>query len=200
MEMEIEAKFLQFDYDEIAKKLKELGGTLEKKRTKFTRQVLDLPGLSSHGSGRKAWVRVRDEGDKITATFKEVLDNTVHGVKEVEIIVDDFDKTVMMLEQIGCTRDVFEENYRERWVIEDVELTFDEWPHIPMFIEVEGHSEAAVRTVAEKLGLNWNDAVFGSVSNVYKEYFDIQSISEITSVGTLAFNLPLSDEIEAKRK
>ena len=44
----------------------------------------------------------------------------------------------------------------------------DEWPWLNPYIEIEGESEEAIKKVAILLELNWSDAIFGGVANVYK--------------------------------
>lgn len=50
---------------------------------------------------------------------------------------------------------------------------FDTWPFLEPFIEIEGPSESAVQDVAEQLGLDWNDAIFGAVDELYSKVYNI---------------------------
>lgn len=200
MAKEIEAKFLNIDRDGIVAKLESLGGVKVAEQTMYKRQVLNLPKATSYDDVGSAWVRVRDEGNRIALTYKKILDNSVSGVEEVEVEVSDFDITVSLLEKIGCNKDVYEQNYREAWELDGAEVTIDEWPHIPAFVEIEAKDENTVKGVAERMGFDWDKAVFGSVGNVYKQHFNIGSIHEITKTGKLQFDIPLPEEIEKLRK
>ncbi len=66
MKNEIEAQFLDIDKDAIRDKLKEIGATLEKPEVLMKRVVFN--------TGPHSFARVRDEGDKIVMTFKNVGD------------------------------------------------------------------------------------------------------------------------------
>lgn len=39
-----------------------------------------------------AFARVRDEGYRVVMTYKQFDDLSIDGAKEIEIVVDDFDK------------------------------------------------------------------------------------------------------------
>ena len=70
MQIEFEAKYPKINKNEVREKLKELGAELVFAEQKFIRMTFDTPELQ----GKNAWVRLRDEGDKITMTFKIVED------------------------------------------------------------------------------------------------------------------------------
>ena len=69
MQTEYEATFMNVDKDEIREKLKQVGAVLVKPEVLMQRTVFNLP--EGHHK-EKAWARVRDEGDKITMSFKVV--------------------------------------------------------------------------------------------------------------------------------
>jgi adenylate cyclase class IV len=66
MGIEYEAKYLNVDKDEVRARLKNAGALLVLPEFKQRRWVLDLP----HRSGYDEWLRVRDEGNKITLSYK----------------------------------------------------------------------------------------------------------------------------------
>ena len=76
MKNEIEAQFLDIDKDDIRSKLKEIGANLEKPEVLMRRVVFY--------TGEHSFARVRDEGDKIVMTYKNVSDDhSILGTKEV---------------------------------------------------------------------------------------------------------------------
>ena len=84
MKNEIEAKFLDIDKDAIRSKLESLGATLVKPETLMRRTVFN--------TGEHSFARVRDEGDKIVMTYKNVSDDhSILGTKEVNIEVNNYD-------------------------------------------------------------------------------------------------------------
>jgi len=164
MQIEVEAKFLNIDRDEMRRKLSAVGFTCIRPNFLMRRVVFDVPGHDFN-----TWGRVRDEGDKITMTIKRTNDEkSITGTEEIEVIIDDFEAGVKLLEGCGLVRKAYQETWREKWQRDGVEVVLDEWPAIEPFCEIEGPDEEIVRTVAAQLGFNWSDAMFGAVGAVYK--------------------------------
>ena len=72
MQTEIEAKFPDINPDELRKKLLEAGAVLVHEERFMRRKVFDYPDSRLEKIG--GWVRVRDEGDKVTFTYKQLND------------------------------------------------------------------------------------------------------------------------------
>lgn len=194
MNREIEAKFTDIDIDNIRKRLKSIGAACEQPLRLMRRAVFHNPLLVE----KDAFVRVRDEGDKVTMTYKQFDDaSSIHGVRELEVEVSSFKDAILILEQTGLSNDTYQETRRETWVLDDVEVAIDEWPWINPFVEIEGPSGKAVRSVAERLGFNWNEAVFGGVASVYaRSYTDMgDKAAEIINRATpvIRFEDPVPD-------
>lgn len=69
-----------------------------------------------HHAAEHSFLRVRDEGDKVTLTFKRRADPdnpTINNVKEIEIVVSSFDDTVELLREAGGHIKLFR-NLREK--------------------------------------------------------------------------------------
>lgn len=196
MEIEIEAKFLDIDAGVLREALKKCNATLVHDECLMRRKNFD------HTDGRLeeigGWIRVRDEGDKTTLTYKQLVDRTIEGTKEIEVVVDGFDKTCDFLLAIGMDNKSYQETKRERWEFDGVEVTIDTWPWIPTFVELEGGSEEKLKKVAEKLGLDWAKAMHGSVETAYQACYNV-SEAEIDSWETITF-MPVPDWLEIRRK
>ena len=148
MNTEIEAKFLNVNKDAIREQLKALGAELVFAEKKFQRITFDNPELKA----KNAWIRLRDEGEKITG----------------------WDEIVMFVETLGYKRKGQEENYREEWKLGDVVFDIDTWPLVNSWIEIEAPSEELVKEYASKLGFDYSKAVFGSADIVYREFYSIE--------------------------
>lgn len=166
MQTEIEAKFLNTDHDEIRAQLKKLGATCEQPMRLMRRSILDYKDRRLQDK-QNAWIRVRDEGHKITLTFKKSDEKTLGGAKEIEVNVDSFDKTRNIFLATGLTEHSYQENKRETWRLHDAEIVLDEWPWLNPYIEIEALHADIVKETAEQLGLDWSEAVFGSVTVAY---------------------------------
>lgn len=170
MDIEYEATFTNIDRDEIRKKLSDLGASLIKKEFLQKRVVFSLPE-GNHING--AWLRVRDEGDKITMSLKVVDGDKIHNQKETMLEVNDFKEARKFLVSIGCEEKAYQESKRELWEIDDVEITIDEWPFLEPLVEVEGRSEEQVKIISKKIGFDYSRAKFCSVDTLYSEKYGI---------------------------
>ena len=168
MNNEIEATFLDIDKTKIRQQLKELGAECIKPEAKMRRTVFD--------SGPCSFARVRDEGDKIVMTYKNFEDeDSIMGVKEVNLVVDNYDEAVRFIAGCGLEQKAVQETLREIWTLDKTEISIDTWPWLPTFIEIEGPSEKAVWRVAEKLGFDKEKAMFGAVDKVYHYYYGVDT-------------------------
>lgn len=135
---------------------------------------------------------------KVTLTYKQLDDRTLHGTKEVEVVVNDFDKTCEFLTAIGLHAKAYQETKREKWKFGDVEITIDTWPWVPTFVELESPKEESLKDVAKLLGLEWDNAMHGSVETVYQMHYDFTE-SEIDHWDSITF-IPEPDWLLAKKK
>ena len=169
MNIEYEATFTNIDKQEIREKLKNVGAKLIKPEFMQKRVVFNLPdGYNGH-----TWVRVRDEQDKITMTYKEINGENIEDQKEVNLVIDNFESGEEFLKSIGCHKKAYQESKRELWELDGVEIMIDEWPFLEPFVEVEGKSEQEVVLVSEKIGFNYSSALFSSVSLIYSKKYNI---------------------------
>ncbi len=196
MPEEIEAKFLNADHNALRARLKELGAKCTHSNRQFTRLTIDYPDKrlkEKHG-----WIRLRDEGDKVTLTYKQRNERSIAGMQEVEVAVDDFAKAEAFLKAIGLQDYNYQETKRESWELGRVEIDLDEWPWIPPFVEIEGPSEAEVWDVAQKLGLTKDDALFGSVENAYQAVYNVTE-EEVDNWERITF-IEVPDWLEKRKK
>ncbi len=196
METEIEAKFTDINPDQVRMMLEKIGAKREYPEILMKRKVFDYPDWRLEKIG--GWIRVRDEGDKITLSYKQLNDRTLHGTKEVSVVIDNFEKTCELLVAAGLMETSYKETKREKWMYGDVEITIDTWPWIPTFIEIEGEDEKSVKSVAEKLGFDWGKAMHGSVETVYQMHFDFTE-AEIDRWKSITF-IPEPDWLLARKK
>jgi adenylate cyclase class 2 len=170
MQIEYEATFENIDKNEMRERLKKAGAKLVRPEFLQKRTTMNLPkGNEIEG----AWLRVRDEGDKVTMSLKISDGNAIQNQKELSVTIDDFDKTVELLKSIGCQEKSYQETKRELWLLDDVEVTIDEWPFLEPFVEVEGKNEEEVRKASEKIGFEWNKALFCAIGHLYYRKYSL---------------------------
>lgn len=185
MKTEFEIKFLKINKNKIEEKLKSLWWICVKKNTLMKRAVFDNP------TKNKSYVRVRDEWDKITCTYKEIIESEnwdldINSVKELETEIQDFNSMVWIFKNLWLKQKAFQESYREIWEINnEIEIMIDEWPWVSPFIEIEWKNEDLVKKYSELLWFNYSEWIFWAVDEVYfyEKWFErdfINNLEEIT--------------------
>lgn len=190
MNTEIEVKFLHIDHDEIRTKLSSIGAVCEQPMRLMRRVTFDSPEMKA----RNGWIRVRDEGDKVTFTYKQTDSYDIDGTKEIETIVGDFDATIAILEQANIAKGSFQESRRETWMLGEVHVELDEWPWLDPYIEIEAPTQELIHDTVMKLGLDMAQALAGDVMVAYRDQYPHLGLHD--TVGNLAsvkFDAPLPD-------
>jgi len=171
MQTEYEATFINVDKDEIREKLKQVGAVLIKPEILMKRYTFHLPeGHDRPGT----FARVRDEGDKITMSFKMIKRGgavNIEDQKEICLKIDSFENGIDFLKELGCVVKAYQESKREIWQIGETEICVDEWPFLEPFVEVEGPSEQEVKDVSVKLGFDYTQAMFCAVGTIYAKKY-----------------------------
>src|SRR3989338_7870273 len=101
MYTEFEATFTNVRKEDIRAKLTRAGAKLIKKEFLQKRTVFNLPKGHEINGG---WLRVRDEGDKITMSLKVVDGDKIENQKESCLKIDNFETAAAFLENIGWLR------------------------------------------------------------------------------------------------
>jgi len=185
--IEYEATFPNINKDDIRQRLEKAGATLVKPENLMVRSVFELP------SGHKiegGWLRVRNENDKITMSLKIVNGDKIEDQKEICLKIDNFEEGVKFLESIGCEPKAYQESKRELWILDEVEITIDEWPYLEPYVEVEGKSEEVVKNVSLKLNFNYNQALFCSVDALYDNKYKVGIDYINNKIKRICFNEP----------
>ncbi len=196
MQTEIEAKFLNVNHNSMREKLKLSGATIMKPMTLMKRAMFDNMNDDFFKDGGRR-LRVRDEGSKITATYK--ADGLGVYDHEVEVRVDSYENTIKLFESIGYKVISTQESKRETWDLNGAEVVLDEWPWLAPYIEIEGKSEQLIKDTAELLGFSWDDAVFGSVDEAYKrQYIGMTEEDSIGFVKEVTFDDSLPDYLKER--
>ncbi len=186
MKNEIEAKFLSINKDSMRIKLKSVGFRLKTPEYMMRRKTFTFPHATP---GRKKWGRVRQEANKVTMAVKEIRGSGINDTYEVELTVSDFDMATKLFEVCGIKEQAFQENMREVWTRNGVEVTIDTWPGLNPFMEIEGVSEKIVQELSNELGYDFGKAIFGSIDLVYERELNISS-EAIINLPEITFTNP----------
>lgn len=179
MHTEYEVRILNIDVEEVKRRLDNIGAKFEWDRLQ-QRYVYDfIPKIPGK------WIRLRTNGDKTTLTIKNLVSSRVDGTQELEIEVDDFDRTNLILKELGYEAKGYQENRRIQYTYNGVEIDIDYWPLIPTYVEIEGPSEEVVYKTVEALGFRKDNCTSRDVEGVYLDYgYDLATI----------YNLKLEEE------
>src|SRR5574344_124643 len=120
MHNEYEITILDVDVKELEKKLEKLGAVKEgdflQKRNLY----------NFHEEFRGRFIRLRTNGKSTILTIKDKsAKKDIGSVKELEIEVSDFDKTALIMEQLGYEVSTYQENKRTIYKLGDVEFDID---------------------------------------------------------------------------
>lgn len=192
IQTEIEVKFVRIDIDDARQRLAQAGATLEQPMRLMRRSLCD----TVHHD-RWKFLRVRDEGHKVTLTFKKFdgsKELAIDSAQEIEVEVSDFQKTIDLLSATGLEFRSFQESKRETWRLGEVEIVLDIWPWLDPYMEIEGPTEAQLQEVAEQLSLSWSDALFGDVMVAYRaQYPHLQPHDTVGNLPAIRFGDPLPE-------
>jgi len=166
MNIEYETKIIDIDAEEVEKKLIELGA----KKTKdslMRRWVFDW--VDEDPEKINEWIRLRDEGDKVTITYKNRNKDVSIDTQEIETEVNNFDKMALLLQQIPFKRKFYQENKRIVYELPEIEFMIDTWPKLKPHLEIEGKTKEKMEEGLELLGLKGKEQGDISVNQLYEE-------------------------------
>jgi len=161
MPIEFETKILGIDEEEIERKLLELGAK-RKPEVLFKRWIFDLE------AGK--WLRLRSDGKKKTLTYKNRKGTGISETEEIEVEVEDFQKTKEILDKIPFKEQIYQESKRISFKLKRIEFNLDSWPLIPTYLEIESFSEKKVKEGLALLGLVGKDVGNIGVKEIYNRY------------------------------
>src|SRR3989344_6440323 len=126
---EFEIKFLEVDVPSLEKKLLEIGAE-KTGEYDYGRVLMDYPDMRMNSLN--SWVRLRTDGKETTLTYKQRLgaksdDGSIpdEGMKEIEVVVDNYEKTFELLKAIGLVVKREEKNKRIRYQKNDTVFDID---------------------------------------------------------------------------
>mgnify|MGYP006256597377 CR=1 FL=1 len=159
MQTEYECKILNIDVDKTKNLLKELGAEFiqEKNQRRYVYPISE-----------NSWLRLRDEKNKVTLTVKEIISNDIEGTKELEVNVNDFESTHLILSKVGITEKGYQENKRLSYKFNSCDIEIDFWPKLSPYLEIEGESKKLVESTVKLLGYTMQDVSYKSTMDLYR--------------------------------
>lgn len=196
MNAEIEVKFLNCNHNEMRERLHAIGAVCEKPMRLMRRVTFDSPAMKA----KNGWIRVRDEGDKVTMAYKQADSGDIDGTKEVETTVGDFNAALEIFNQLEIDGGSFQESKRESWRLGEVQIELDEWPWLAPYIEIEAPNEEGVRSVAIQLGFVMEDAVPGDVMVAYRAQYPHLGVHDtVGNLPEVRFDMPTPEMLRTDK-
>ncbi len=170
---EIETKILEVNKEIILQKLIELGAT----KIKDTRLTVDWYCIKEALATSHPWyLRVRKTSDgKSEVTWKslETFVGNTRQSKEININIDDFENTKLILEAIGLIHYAHQEKDRISFTYLNWNFDLDQYPDMPAYLEIEGTSEDHVREAIELLELHSHEALSQGETKLIRERYGL---------------------------
>lgn len=165
--IEIEARFKDINVDEIIKKVVDLGG--EDTGEKFLEETIFYDKeLKWRDEGKFA--RLRSFDGKNIFTYKHIKKDSIDGTEEIEFSIDKTSQLKEFLSRLELVAFRTQQKKRHTLILDGVVIDIDQWPLIPPYLEIEGNSESEIRGVAEKIGLQWENALFIDARKIIEGY------------------------------
>ncbi len=124
-------------------------------------------------------LRVRADGDRAYLTFKgPVVPGIVKAREEIESEAASAEALLAICAALGYSPSFRYEKVREEFTLPGVVIAVDDTP-IGVFVEVEGE-EAAIHTVAARLGFAMTEYVIASYRTLFLESADAAGARDMT--------------------
>ncbi len=151
---EIELKFLEINKEKLIKKLRE-------KAAKKTFEGIMKVAYLDHGDNRikdrNELLRLRDIGNgKVEICYKanpRIQDNC-KVFDEYEVISENFDTLLKIFEKADFKQTIYYEKKRIQYEYKGVKFEIDEYPNVPVFVELEANNSKKIEEIAKKFDLN----------------------------------------------
>jgi len=163
MPLEYEYNFYNYNKKEVINKIKELGGK------KIGHYLFKIMVFIHPFKKEGTYIRVRDEGHRVTMTYK-FKDNKSKFSKESEIIINNFDAAVNILFGIGCTKKYYYEKLREIWNLKKSEIAFDNAPGSPEDMEIESPTKKELDQIVKLLDIKQYLVEDNTILSIYDEF------------------------------
>jgi len=188
MSKEIEAKFLEVNFNDLRKKIKAIGGKRIHPLMLYRRYIFNLFDKTKNG-----FARIRQENNKVTMTIKTYDESKFATETEVELKSTLEEARVFMINS-GFVQKAYQETLREKWSVDGCpEIALDTVPGIPTYVELECKTVADIKKVAKQLDLDFSKAEYGSYTKQYIDYYGMTADEINKQTPMLTFKSIISD-------
>jgi len=168
--IEFEMTIPNVEIDDARRRLRECGAVLQKDSYIQKHIVFNLP---EERKIEGAWMRVREESDRITMSMKIIDGKNISDQQEYFFIAENTEDACKFLTLLGGIEKARQEKRREIWMLGQCEITIDEWPFLEPFLEVEGKDEEMVKETVSLLGYEYEKCRVCAVDTLYSEKYGV---------------------------
>lgn len=180
--MEIEAKFLNININNLRKKIKDNGGKKVHKMMLYERYVFHLQ------TGEKGYIRTRQENGKVTITIKTYPKDSKYALESEIEVKSSLEEAKNFLLAGGFKIKAYHQTLREKWQINGCpEIAIDTIPGIPTYVELECNNEKEIKRVAKLLDLDFNKAEYGAYDKQFVDYYGMIKVDINDNISSLTF-------------
>lgn len=167
---EVELKFLNIDVNKIKDRLTEIGAKLI--YDAYIESVsFKARGFSGSDSKQK-YLRVRKINNEVEVTYKGVeLDSLMSERREINLSVDDFQKTIEFFKELGFQPEKIFTKHRLHYELDGVHFELDTLKDIPTYLEIETSSQGDMEKACDLLQLDIKDGKKGMITEILPEKF-----------------------------
>ena len=155
MSVEIEAKLQVDSLPEIERKLKELGAEFLAEQSQSDDHYDDVNAtLIANDRCLRLRRQTTGDNDRFFLTFKGAKEQSDFKKRqEIEIELDNADKTHNLLLALGYQKVLVVEKQRRLWRFGNCDVALDHLPGLGDFVEIEGPDDETIIDVQKRLGL-----------------------------------------------
>lgn len=164
-QQELEVKLYLSDMPAFQQKVEAIGSQLTEPRQHEINLRFDTPKGELTRTAQVLRLR-QDTAARLTYKGPGETIDGVHARREIEFTVSDFQSAQSLLETLGYQVSLMYEKFRTTYVLDGLQITLDEMPY-GNFTEIEGSDAAAIRTMAEKLNINWGARILDSYTSLF---------------------------------
>jgi adenylate cyclase class 2 len=172
---EIELKFLDIDVSLVQKRLSELGA-LFSGEILYEEWIFKKPEWNEY-QGR---IRIRSSNERCLLSYKETHQKTGDGNLEIEFSVGDLQQALQFVQKLITLPPVRHQQKKcVKYHLGECEISFDSWPGIPTYIEIEGSTRDLVEKVAVSLGFDIKQANEMDAREIFMKVYGF-NVDEVT--------------------
>src|SRR5512133_2898188 len=179
--LEVEIKFYLTDMPSFEKRVRSIGASLVRPRTREVNYRFDTPDMTLAREHKV--LRLRQD-NSILLTYKgpATIKDNVSVRPEVELEVNDFSAATNLLESLGFCMSLKYEKWRTIYQWGEIEIAIDEMPY-GNFTELECDDIALIRKTASLLAVDWSTGITDS----YLLMFERMKSSKKLEINDLTF-------------